>query len=170
MVAPTLPGLADGDDPRRFTLEDTVDFLVDLLDGHDLTDVTLVAHSWGGYPVFGAAHRVPHRVRRLVFHSAFVPENGVLLVEDVPPGHAALFRQLAQESGDHSALSTLGLPVSYLSGECDLAMPPGDYAWCPRFPALLGVEPITVPGDHEAFLTRPDAFVAALLHSHTVDG
>ncbi|WP_432854162.1 alpha/beta fold hydrolase [Amycolatopsis sp. CA-161197] len=213
VVALTLPGLADGDDPRRFTLEDTVDFVVTFLEAHDLTDVTLVAHSWGGYPVFGAAHRVPHRVRRLVFHSAFVPEQGVALVDDVPPGHAALFRQLAQESGNHSvvlpypvfqsafaqdtpeptqkliyellvpqpmsyfeqplhapALSTLGLPISYLAGECDLAMPPGDYAWCPRFPARLGVEPITVPGDHEAFLTRPDAFVSALLHSHTVDG
>jgi len=41
-------------------------------------------------------------------------------------------------------------------------MPPGEYAWCPRFPDRLGVAPVAVPGDHEAFLTRPDDFVAVL--------
>jgi pimeloyl-ACP methyl ester carboxylesterase len=202
VFALTLPGLADGDDPRRYRLTDTIDFVAGFLDRNDLTDVTLVGHSWGGYPVFGAAHRVPHRLRRLVFYSAFVPEDGVALVDDVPPGHAALFRQLARESADHSvvlpyeiwqnafaqntpeparkllydllvpqpmnyfeqpmAAPPLRLPVSYLAGEADLAMPPGEYAWCPRFPARLGVEPIGVPGDHEAFLTRPDVFVAKL--------
>ncbi|QRP50924.1 alpha/beta fold hydrolase [Amycolatopsis sp. FDAARGOS 1241] len=212
-VAVTLPGLADGDDGRRFRLGDTIDFLADFLESSDLTDVTLVGHSWGGYPVFGAAHRVPHRLRRVVFCSAFVPENDVPLVEDVPPGHAELFRQLARESGDDSvvlpypvwqnafiqdtpepvrklvydllvpqpmsyfeegmkapALSTLGLPVTYLVGESDVAMPPGEYAWCPRFPARLGVTPIGIPGDHESFLTRPGEFVSALSRSHVIDG
>jgi pimeloyl-ACP methyl ester carboxylesterase len=213
VVALTLPGLADGDDGRRFGLGDTIDFLVDFLDRADLTDVTLVGHSWGGYPVFGAAHRIPHRLRRLVFYSAFVPENDLPLVADVPPGHAALFKQLASESSDNTvvlpypvwrdafvqetpepaqkllydllvpqpmsyfeqgmkapAISTLGLPVSYLVGESDVAMPPGDHAWCPRFPARLGVDPIALPGDHEAYLTRPDDFVSALRRAHTIDG
>lgn len=69
-----------------------------------------------------------------------------------------------------SALSSLGLPVSYLVGESDLAMPAGDYAWCPRFPDRLGVKPIGVPGDHEAYLTRPDEFVSVLRRSHPIDG
>lgn len=204
VFALTLPGLNDGDDPRRFKLADTIDFVVGFLDANDLTDVTLVGHSWGGYPIFGAAHRIPHRLRRLVFCSAFVPQDGVALVDDVPPGHAALFRQLARESADHSVVLPypvwqnafaqdtpeparkllydllvpqpmsyfeqpvdapalpLGLPVRYLAGEADLAMPPGEYAWCPRFPDRLGVEPVGVPGDHEAFLTRPDEFVVVL--------
>jgi pimeloyl-ACP methyl ester carboxylesterase len=213
VVALTLPGLADGDDCRRFNLGDTIDFLVDFLDKNDLTDVTLVGHSWGGYPIFGAAHRIPHRLRRLVFYSAFVPETDVPLVEDVPPGHAALFRQLASETPDNSVvlpypvwqsafiqdtpepvqklvydllvpqpmsyfeqsmkappLASLGLPISYLAGQDDLAMPPGDHAWCPRFPDRLGVKAIEVPGDHEAFLTRPDEFVSVLLRSHAIDG
>ena len=203
VFALTLPGLADGDDPRRFDLADTVDFVADVLERNDLTGVTLVGHSWGGYPVFGAAHRVPRRLRRVVFYSAFVPEDGVALVDDVPPGHADLFRRLARESGDHSVVlpyevwqnafaqetpeparrllydllvpqpmsyfeqpmkaPALEVPVSYLAGEADLAMPPGEYAWCPRFPGRLGVEPVAVPGDHEAFLVRPDDFVAVLV-------
>lgn len=198
----TLPGLADGDGGQRFELADTVDFLAGFLEENDLSGVTLVGHSWGGYPVFGAAHRIPERLRRVVFYSAFVPENDVPLIEDVPPGHAALFRQLARDGSvmlpyqvwesafvqetpepvrkllfdllvpqpmsyfeqalKAPELSTLGVPISYLAGESDLAMPPGDYAWCPRFPARLGVEPIAVPGDHQAFVTRPEEFVAVL--------
>jgi hypothetical protein len=34
----------------------------------------------------------PHRLRRLVLYSAFVPEKGAPLLDDVPPGHAALFQ------------------------------------------------------------------------------
>lgn len=97
-------GLEDGDDGRRFELGDTIDLLVDLLDGHDPTDVTLVGRSRGDYPVCGAAHRTPHRPRHLVFYSAFVPENDVPLVKDVPVGHAALFRQRASESPDNTAV------------------------------------------------------------------
>jgi hypothetical protein len=40
----------------------------------------------------------------LVLYSAFVPEKGVPLLDDVPPGHAALFRQLASESPDNSVV------------------------------------------------------------------
>ncbi len=46
---PTLPGLADGDAPAALHLSDVVDFVVVHVERHDLTDVTLVGHSWGGY-------------------------------------------------------------------------------------------------------------------------
>jgi hypothetical protein len=39
-----------------------------------------------------------------VLYSAFVPEKGVPLLDDVPPGHAALLRQLASESPDNSVV------------------------------------------------------------------
>jgi pimeloyl-ACP methyl ester carboxylesterase len=48
----------DGDDPRRHSLDDVADFIVALVGAHDLVDVTMVAHSWGGYPMTGAAHRL----------------------------------------------------------------------------------------------------------------
>ncbi|MDQ0381208.1 alpha/beta fold hydrolase [Amycolatopsis thermophila] len=205
VFAVTLPGLADGDDRRGRNLSDTVDFLAAFLDRHDLTDVTLVGHSWGGYPITGAAHRIPRRLRRLVYCNAFVPERGRPLVDDVPPGHAALFKQLASASADGSIVmpyevwqhafvqdlaepvrkllhdllvpqpmsyfdqaldapdvTSLGIPVSYLAGREDLAMPPGEFAWSPRFPRRLGVDPVELPGGHESFLTRPDDFVRAL--------
>ena len=45
VLTPILPGLHDGDDPTRFALSDVVDAVVGLVEGEDLHDVTLVAHS-----------------------------------------------------------------------------------------------------------------------------
>lgn len=46
----------------------------------ELTDVTLVGHSYGGMVVTGAADQVPERIRRLVYLDAFVPEDGESLM------------------------------------------------------------------------------------------
>lgn len=84
VLTPTLPGLADGDDPTRCSLADVVDFVVGLVEGQDLSDVTLVGHSWGGYPITGAAPRLAARLRELVYWSAFVPAEGASLMDEVP--------------------------------------------------------------------------------------
>ena len=35
-------------------------------------------------------------------------------------------------------------------------MPPGEFAWCPRFPARLGLcRLVQMPGGHEACFTAP---------------
>jgi pimeloyl-ACP methyl ester carboxylesterase len=206
VVSLTMPGLSDGDDPRRPRLADAVDYLVDQLERRDLREVTLVGHSWGGYPVTGAAHRVPERIRRLVYWSAFVPEDGRPLLAELPPDFADLFTQLAEASGDntvmlpfeawqrafiqdapepvqrltHSLLvpqpmgyfadglhvppvPSLGLSTSYLLSVDDVALPPGELGWAPRFPNRLGVTPIEVPGSHESCFTRPAELADALM-------
>jgi pimeloyl-ACP methyl ester carboxylesterase len=65
-IALTPPGLADGDDRRGLRLSDAVDYVVAELNRRDLRDITLVGHSWAGYPMTGAAHRVPQRIRKLI--------------------------------------------------------------------------------------------------------
>ncbi|MDP9444815.1 MAG: alpha/beta hydrolase [Actinomycetota bacterium] len=89
--APTSPGLGVDDDPRGVTLADCVDALVDHVERSDRTDVTLVGHSWGGYVIAGAAPRLASRLRRIVFWSAFVPEAGRSLYDEVPPEYQGLF-------------------------------------------------------------------------------
>jgi len=207
VLTPTLPGLADGDDPRRHSLADVVDFLVHLVEKADLHDVTLVAHSWGGYPLTGAAHRLAPRLRKLIYWSAFVPADGVPLMGEVPPHYAQMFTQLGAASGNNSMLfpyevftaafmqdaseelqrlvhgllvpqplqyftetvkpvdpAALGVPASYVISTDDLALPPGEFGWTPRFPQRLGAVPvIETPGSHEANFTRPAELAAALL-------
>jgi pimeloyl-ACP methyl ester carboxylesterase len=109
VLTPTLPGLHDGDDPTRYHLSDTIDAIVDLVEREDLTDVTLVGHSWGGYPLTGAAPRLASRVSKLVYWSAFVPAAGRSLYDEVPPSYQELFSGQAAVSGNNSV--ALPFPV-----------------------------------------------------------
>ncbi|GGK69781.1 salicylate esterase [Sphaerisporangium melleum] len=97
-VTLTLPGLADGDDPTGLRLSDAVDHVVNKVEGLDHTDVVLVSHSWGGYPMTGAAHRLGGRVAELVYYNAFVPRPGVSLLGENPPENVALLRSLMESS------------------------------------------------------------------------
>lgn len=98
----TLPGLRDGEDPRGRRLADAVAHVVDEVRGRDLTDVTLVAHCWGGIPMAGAAHRLLGRLRRLVFWSAVVPAEGGSFLDEATPAGRSTCEQLAEASGTDS--------------------------------------------------------------------
>ena len=203
VLTPTLPGQHDGDDPARHQLSDVVDFLVDLVERQDLRDVTLVGHSWGGYPLTGAANRLAGRVRKAVYWSAFVPAADTPLVEEVPPAYRELFEGSAAASGDNTvtlpfevfqsafiqdapepvqrlvhdllipqpmqyftaAVDPLhpDVPRSYVFSVDDVALPPGEYAWTPRFTERLGVLPVEVPGSHESCFTRPAELAEGIL-------
>lgn len=102
VLTPTLPGLADGDDPTRHSLADVARSVADLVERDDLDDVTLVGHSWGGYVITGAAPALAGRLAKLVYWSAFVPEAGRSLYDEVPPQYQELFASLAQASGNNS--------------------------------------------------------------------
>jgi pimeloyl-ACP methyl ester carboxylesterase len=203
VLTPTLPGLADGDDPTACTFADVVDSVVDLVEQADLRDVTLVGHSWGGYVITAAAHRIAGRLRKLVYWSAFVPAEGRPLFDEVPPHYQELFTAQAQASGNNSVAMPFEVwqagfmqdasedvqrmvhdllvpqpmqyfttavepiepgrvPVAYLLGADDLALPEGEYGWA-RFPERLGVAPVMTPGGHEASFTRPRELAESFL-------
>ncbi len=75
-------------------------------------DIALVGHSWGGYVIAGAAPRLASRLKGLVFWSAFVPETGRSLYDEVPPAYQELFSQVAGASADN----TVALPVEVFQG------------------------------------------------------
>jgi pimeloyl-ACP methyl ester carboxylesterase len=55
--------------------------------------------------------------------------------------------------------ATLAIPTAYLASECDRAL-----QWPAReFAARLNVEPIPVPGTHNAMLTHPDEIAAVII-------
>jgi pimeloyl-ACP methyl ester carboxylesterase len=54
------------------------------------------------------------------------------------------------------AFPTLEIPCAYLNCTEDIAMPPGEYGWHPRFSARLGLyRLVQMPGGHEAMFTNP---------------
>jgi len=85
--APTLTGLGE----RSHLLSDKIDLelhihdVVQTLHFHDLNDVILVGHSYGGMVITGVADRASERIGRLVYLDAANPRNGQSLVDVAGP-------------------------------------------------------------------------------------
>jgi len=91
---PSLTGLAE----RSHLLSAAVDLdthiadIVNLLQWEELDEVVLVAHSYGGLPVTGAADACVRRLAALVYLDAYTPEDGQsgLAVRSAEPGYLPL--------------------------------------------------------------------------------
>ncbi|MEI9852709.1 MAG: alpha/beta fold hydrolase [Sphingomonas sp.] len=76
--APTLTGLCE----RSHLYRDDIDLSLHVADvvnemlWHDLTDVVLCGHSYGGMVVTGVAERLAERIRSIVYLDAFLPADG----------------------------------------------------------------------------------------------
>jgi pimeloyl-ACP methyl ester carboxylesterase len=81
--------------------------------------------------------------------------------------HSLLVPQPMQyftETVDVTEPVRLGVPVAYVLGSDDVALPPGEHGW-DRFPDRLGVEPLVVPLTHEACFTQPRVLAETLLRA-----
>lgn len=78
VYTPTLTGLAERSHllTPEVTLDTHVADLVNLFRWEELSGVTLVGHSFGGWTVTGAVEKVVSRVSSIVYLDAFLPEDG----------------------------------------------------------------------------------------------
>lgn len=93
VFAPTLR------DEHTCHLADHLEQVSSLVTGHDLRDIVLAGHSYGGMIITGVAAGMPERVRRLVYLDAALPDPG-----------QSLFDLIA--SGSRDPLSYAGLEVA----------------------------------------------------------
>ena len=100
--APTYPGHLPGATRRGVRHEDYVSAVIALLDFADLRDVVLVGHSFGGSVVSRVACVAPDRLKTLVFHTAFVVEDGRSVNDNFPADQTELFSQSAAASPDNT--------------------------------------------------------------------
>ena len=98
-VTITLPGLADGDERAGLRLSDAIDHVVAEVSRRDLSEVVLVGHSWGGYVITGAAHRLADRLAKVIYYNAVVPARGTAMVDENAE-YAALTRAAIEASPD----------------------------------------------------------------------
>ncbi len=70
VFAPTLT------DEQHSTLAGHIEQICALITEHDLKDVILVGHSYGGMVITGVADRVRDKIRRLVYLDAALPDPG----------------------------------------------------------------------------------------------
>jgi DNA-binding CsgD family transcriptional regulator len=87
---PTVAGHGKGVDKNvshAQSSQSIVDFIVRL----GLTDIVLVGHSYGGTIISKVVEAIPDHVRRLVFWSGFILNDGESLNDAVPPIFASCF-------------------------------------------------------------------------------
>lgn len=69
-----------GSDPTPIS-EVTLDSCRDAVLAAARPDSIIVGHSWGGYPISAAAEAQPDAMRALIYLSAYVPHDGMSLIE-----------------------------------------------------------------------------------------
>jgi pimeloyl-ACP methyl ester carboxylesterase len=100
--APTYPGHLPGASRAGIRHQDYVDSVVAFIEGRDLRDVVLVGHSFGGSVVSRVSQVIPERLKRLVFHTAFVVADDASVNDEFPDDQTALFEAAARESPDRT--------------------------------------------------------------------
>lgn len=75
---PTLSGLGERAHLAAYpiTLTDHVSDIVNEMVWHDLTELVLVGHSYGGIVATGVAERAADRIASIVYLDAFIPTDG----------------------------------------------------------------------------------------------
>jgi pimeloyl-ACP methyl ester carboxylesterase len=102
IVVPKLRGL-ENDGTRlspKISLSGHIEDVVDILNHENLDHVVLVGHSYAGMIITGVAEQVPHRLDRLVYVDAFVPDNGQSVLDLLPAPIVEMFRQAADGNGE----------------------------------------------------------------------
>lgn len=72
--------------------------IADFITSHNLRDIVLVGHSFGGTLVQKTAELVPDRIKRLVFLNAFVLKDGQSPADEFPPSAREGFKELRKNS------------------------------------------------------------------------
>jgi pimeloyl-ACP methyl ester carboxylesterase len=176
------------------TLDTHIGDVVRLLDARDLREAILVGHSYAGAVILGAADRMAHRLRGLVFLDAVVAGNGArmrlaashdaLRAAAIPPPPAASFgipdpadrAWVDRHLTPHPARSFdsplmlanppgNGLDCAYIACTLPAIMPHARFQGIAR--ATLGCRLYELPTGHDAMVTAPAA-LAALLERMTV--
>jgi pimeloyl-ACP methyl ester carboxylesterase len=75
-----------------------VDSVVRFIEDHNLRDVVLTGHSYGGLTITGVALKIPRRIKRCIYATALVPPAQGSLADEFPrlvtPEMAAAMRQI----------------------------------------------------------------------------
>ena len=83
VFSPTLTGLGERSHllSKEVNLDTHISDIVNVIKWENLTDICLVAHSYGGWPGSGALEQIGSNVSSIVWLDTFKPENGQRVVD-----------------------------------------------------------------------------------------
>jgi pimeloyl-ACP methyl ester carboxylesterase len=117
----TLTGLGEyaGRGTPETDLETHIADITGFVGRRDLRDITLVAHSYAGAPVTGAAGRLGDRLERVVYVDSAPFATGMCMLDLMPPEAADELRRQVAEHGDGWRLPMPPFAVLGLSSSLD---------------------------------------------------
>jgi pimeloyl-ACP methyl ester carboxylesterase len=117
---PTVAGHGK-DVPKNVTHAESTQSIVDFIVGRDLTDFILVGHGYAGTIISKVVEVIPERVRRLVFWSGYVLNDGETALEMLPDS-IEMLTQMAADSADNTFMIPFDMwrEVFINDGEPDL--------------------------------------------------
>jgi pimeloyl-ACP methyl ester carboxylesterase len=123
--SPTYTGLGERAHLARpdIDLSTHVQDVLAVLETEDLTQVTLLGHSYGGMVATGVADRAPDRIARVVYIDAFAPKDGQSLFDLLGPKGEAHMRAAAAKDGDGWKLPLNPMPPDTSPEDAAWAVP-----------------------------------------------
>ena len=95
---PTLAGHGE-EAGQYFTREDCARSLLRYIEEHDLRDFVLAGHSFAGIVLPEIAVKLSGRIRRLVFQSAMIMNDGERIYDVLPPRQRRMFDAVVDKAG-----------------------------------------------------------------------
>ena len=150
--APTVAGHGK-DVPKNVTHAESTQSIVDFIVDQDLTEFVLVGHGYAGTIISKVVEIVPERVRRLVFWSAYVLNDGESALEMLPDS-VELLMQMAADSADNTFMIPFDMwrDVFINDGEPDLVQ--RAYDQLSREPFGPWAEPLNMEKFHSLHTPR----------------
>lgn len=114
---PTIAGFdpdantPDGSRIGPVTHAEQVASIASYLVDHDLTNVVLAGHSYGGSIIAKVAEQQTNRIKRLVFQNAIVVRDGHSVLDEVPPDQRNLVQPDTHPRSDDDDASRAVMPV-----------------------------------------------------------
>jgi pimeloyl-ACP methyl ester carboxylesterase len=86
LITPTLTGLGERGHLAHpnIDLDTHITDILGVIEFEDLTNVSLIGHSYGGMVATGVADRARKRIAQLIYIDAFVPDDGDSVIDLLP--------------------------------------------------------------------------------------
>jgi pimeloyl-ACP methyl ester carboxylesterase len=144
---PTIKGNRPGDS-KTVGLSEGIESIVEYLEETGTEDAILVGHSSGGMVITGVADRVPHRIRRLVYWNAYVPNDGESIQDMTSPHQVAAIEAFAAERNDGAVV----LPFPFFR---EVFINDGDLETAEKAYKVLNPQPMQTLRDKIRLSTNP---------------
>ena len=102
--APTLAGHGPNTNRLGITHKDCVDSVTAYIRYHQLKDIILVGHSFGGSVVQKVVEQLSDRIESVVFVDALILADSQCVFDNLPVEYVAAFNDLASASSDNTML------------------------------------------------------------------